>query len=373
MKTRISRIIIIAFLCLVSIWMIICKDINFSDKENRYLAQNPKFSPASVMSGKFMSDMEKYMSDQFPLRNSCITLKTSVMKMMGMKKVNGVYLGKSGYLIAGEEKFEKDETEKLVAGINSFAANTNAKVSMMLVPNAISICEKYLPAGIKSSQREVVNSIEEMLSEKINNVDVFSVLEEHNDEQLFYKTDHHWTTEAARYAFMEYGKTMGLDIKKNDFRKYCVAGDFQGTQASNAGVYNLCDNLNIIVPREDKVTYTVSNMEKMEKSATLFDSSKLKEKDKYLVFMGGNYSEVGIETTAKTGKNLLLIKDSFANCMIPMLTPYYDNIIVIDPRYYCDNLNDLVKDNSITEVLFMYNVNSFITDNSLNDILKIKK
>ena len=105
------------------------------------------------------------------------------------------------------------------------------------------------------------------------------------------------------------------------------------------------------------------------KTAVLYDLEKLKEKDKYGVFFGGNYGMVDIRTTADTTERLLIFKDSYANCLVPFLTPYYREIIMIDPRYYYGDIRQVIKENKITGVLYLYNGNTFVGDNSISGVL----
>lgn len=370
MRKSISRFATIAFLCFVPIWMLIVKDKTFSDKENRYLAGFPKITWSSIVDGSFMDDLETYLADQFPLRNSSITLKTNALRAVGQRKINGVYMGDNGYLIAEEESYDKDSVKKLTQAVNTFSENlSNVNVNVMLVPNAISIYTDKLPSGIKSGQKDTIDMVYGGLDENINPVDVYSTFRKYRDYQLYYKTDHHWTTKGAKFAFDEYADVTGLDTENVEYDTYCVSDNFQGTQASNCGVYSSNDIINICVPHDSEGSYIVNYVYETKKTTTLFDIDKLKEKDKYLVFMGGNYAEVDIDTASQSDRNLLVIKDSYANSFIPMLTPYYKKIIVVDPRYYYDNIYDLVSSNNINEVLFLYNVNSYVTDNSLYDML----
>ena len=101
----------------------------------------------------------------------------------------------------------------------------------------------------------------------------------------------------------------------------------------------------------------------------MYESSALDQKDQYEVFFGGNHSRIDITTPLDENKNLLIFKDSYANCLIPFLQPYFRSIIVIDPRYYYDDIDSLITDNSITDILFLYNVDTFMTDTSLADVL----
>lgn len=352
------------------VWMLISKDVDFSDKENRYMAKFPKISIKTISDGSFMEDFETYLTDQFPVRDACITLKTNALRLLGQRRINGVYIASKGYLIAEEDKYDTDALDKLTQTVSDFAVDSDADVKFMLVPNSSLIYEERLPYGIKSSEDATIERVKNMLSDKAGFVDVRGALYEGKGKQLYYKTDHHWTTEGAYIAFEEYAKAAGLDISSVQYESYCVSGDFQGTQASNCGVYSSSDVVNICVPKGSEGSYIVNYVDETKKTATLFDMSKLEEKDKYLVFMGGNYSRVDISTKTKNGRRLLLIKDSYANCFVPMLTPYYEEIIVIDPRYYYDDIYQLMADNSVSDVLFLYNVNSFVTDNSLEEVLK---
>lgn len=368
MKKNSIRIITIIFLCIIPVWMILCKDVMFSDKENRNLAGFPKLSFQTLANGEFMDDFETYLADQFPVRDWCVSLKTSVLMVTGKRLINDVYIAGDNYLIAKESDVREDKLLDMTNTIDYFAGKLeNVNVSLMLVPNASLVYEAKLPYGAKSNEKEVLKFVKNNLSDKVNYINVYDTLMQNKSEGLYYKTDHHWTSKGAYFSFLEFAKTNGITPVNYEF--YPVTGAFQGTQASNSGVYNTFETVSICVPENSVGTYIARYVNEDKTTTNLFDKSKLSEKDKYQVFMGGNYAEVDISTTAATGKNLMIIKDSYANCFIPMLTPYYDKIIVIDPRYYYDDIYMTAKINKINEVLFLYNVNSFVDDNSLRDII----
>ena len=110
-------------------------------------------------------------------------------------------------------------------------------------------------------------------------------------------------------------------------------------------------------------------VEEGEKTTSIYDSESLKEKDKYTVFFGGNHARIDISTTQKERRNLLLFKDSYANCMVQFLLPYYQNIVIIDPRYFYESVDNIIESYSITDILFLYNVDTFLGDNSIADVL----
>ena len=371
MKNNAVKILVIAFLCFVLIWMIASKDISFSEKENRNMASKPEYSWTAVSDGTYMDDFETYLADQFPLRDTCVSVKTAVSRLVGKRLINGVYIGEGGYLIQEEADVDYTHLRELVEAVNAFASDIeDVDVNFMLVPNAVSVYEDKLPYGMTSGQKDTLELVELMLSDDVDYINVYDALKKQTGINLYYKTDHHWTTRGAFVAFETYADANALGMSDVVYRFYNVTNSFQGTQASNSGVYSTMESIEICVPYGQEGNYLVNNMETGNKTATLFDASKLTQKDKYLVFMGGNYSQVNISTLADTGRNLMVIKDSYANCMIPMMTPYYDKIVVIDPRYFYDNIYEVMEINGINEVMFLYNVNSFVEDNSLIDILK---
>lgn len=372
MKRNSVRTLTIIFLCVIPVWMIICKDIVFSPKENRKLAQFPKVTWQSIVNGDFMDDFETYLADQFPIRDWCISVKTTALRITGKRLINDVYISDDGYLIAKESLVDNGKIIELTNSMNEFAeAMEGVKVNFMLVPNASLVYEDKLPYGMKSDEDTTIKLIRDRMTDKVNYIDVVPTLLDHKDDGLFYKTDHHWTTRGAYYAFYEYAKQM--DISPVQYEFYNVANTFQGTQASNSGIYSTYENVEICVPNRSAGNYVVRYLDNNLKTASLFFKDKLDEKDKYQVFLGGNYAQVEITTDAGTGKNLMIVKDSYANCMIPMLTPYYDKIIIIDPRYFYDDIREIIKINKVNEVLFLYNVNSFVEDNSLVDVLNKKQ
>ena len=123
------------------------------------------------------------------------------------------------------------------------------------------------------------------------------------------------------------------------------------------------------MPKNIEIQYLVSDSDQEEKRPTVYNKSALKQKDKYQVFFGGNHALVDITTANETKDRLLIFKDSYANCFVPFLLPYYNEIVMVDPRYYYDNVEALMSSKGITDVLFLYNMDTFLTDNSIADVL----
>lgn len=364
---------IVAFICLVNL---ITRDKPFSEKENRMLEQKPKVTVAGIENGRFMDQYESYKSDQFAGRNLWVSLKTNVDLLLGKRESNGVFKGKEGYLLEDIAVPNQEQLDENLEAMKEFSDDyPNVPFYMLLVPNAANILSDKLPfLAVTEDQQRQFEDIRKSLGGEYVWVDAQKALRKHKDEEIYYHTDHHWTTLGANYVCQELAKYMELDTSKApELEPYAVTADFNGTLSATSGyrsgykepIYIYCAK-----EPEDAVETVVTYTEEQRKTATLYDSSKLEGKDKYGVFLGGNFSMVDIRTTADSTDRLLLVKDSYANCLIPFLVPYYREIIVIDPRYYYGNIYQVMKENNITSVLFLYNGNTFVEDNSISGVLE---
>ena len=367
---KLARVFVIA-IGMIVILNIIKPSKDFSDSENRVLAQRPKLTWESVKSGKYMSEFETYVSDQFILRNRWISLKLLEDKALGKKESNGVYLGKKGHLMEVLSEPDWENVERNVKSISDFAKeNKKIPVYMTVVPNAAYILEDKMPfkAPVRN-QSEDLAQIKEWAGKKVKFVDVTKTMQEHADEQIYYKTDHHWTSLGAKYAFETIAKEMKIDDVAKSYNIHTVADDFEGTLASKSGYHGSEDKVQVYEPKKMKTKYMVYYVDEGEKSTSIYSSKALEEKDKYTVFFGGNHPRVEISTTNEEPRNLLIFKDSYANCFVQFLLPHYQNIVIIDPRYFYDSVDTIIEGYGITEVLFLYNLNTFVTDTSIADVL----
>lgn len=374
---KISAVLCLSFLVILVLVMaliLFLPDRQMSEKENRVLAQKPVFTLSSVTSGKFMKDFESYLTDQFPIRDKIISFKTFIDRSVGKKEENGVLIGKNGFLFEQQTGYDSKNVKALTSAISKFSTdNKSLKQAFLLSPNSTYVLSDLLPSGIEpQSQKKQLDAVRKRLSQsKLSWVDCAAVFDARKDKtELFYRTDHHWTTKAAYLAFKELAGTWNFSLKNTKYEMYSVSDTFQGTLASSSGVGSSTDEIRICIPTKPAISYVVSFESSSKKTATFFDKEKLNQKNQYEVFLGGNYDKVIISTSADTDNTLLLFKDSYANCMLPMLTPFFSKIVVIDPRYFSDSLSAMMKEYSFTHVLFLYNLNTFLADNSLVDTLK---
>lgn len=366
-------LILLFLICLLNI---VWPSREFSEKENRMLEQKPELTLSGIESGRFMKQYESYQSDQIAGRDLWVQLKTRVDLLMGKRESNGVYKGKSKYLMEDIKTPNQEQMEHNLASMCSFQeAYPDIPMYMMLVPNAANVLSDKLPSfAVTRDQDKDFAEIQKALKGHLTWVDVSSAMKDHKSENIYYHTDHHWTSLGAKYGYEALAEALQLDTSKEvELKPYAVSDSFNGTLSATSGYETGYEEpMYVYLPKEEGTgpEVVVSYVEEQEKKATLYDTSKLKEKDKYAMFLGGNSGLIDIRTTADSTDRLLIVKDSYANSLVPFLTPYYREIFMVDPRYYYGDIHEIMENNKITSVLFLYNGNTFVEDNSISGVLE---
>lgn len=357
----------ILFIFTVSIWNLCATDQPFSEQENRPLSQQPPLTLTGILSGKFMSDYEAYLSDQFAGKIGWITLKAHVEQWLGKHETNGIFVTKDGFLL---EKFTKedDSLERNLELVMDFSKSTKGrKVSLMLVPTSVEFYKEKLPLFAQvASQEEVLETVENDLAESVQLLNIYSALAKHLNEAIYFKSDHHWTMRGAYYAYAEAAVTLGFTpYSLADFSRKEVSTNFFGTYAAKAVGFPIQpDTIEVFHPRFP-VQYTVSYGAAEEVTDSLYHWSALQKRDQYSLFLNGNHRLLTIQSHVKNGRKLAVLKDSYANVFIPFLANHYEEIHVIDLRYFHSGLNDYLEENNLDDILLLYNIPNFITDTNL--------
>ncbi|MGM9973242.1 MAG: DHHW family protein [Clostridiaceae bacterium] len=376
MKSKIITILFIVLLGGLSIVNLLTPKRSFSEGENRFLAQKPNLTLESILNNTFSKEYEKYITDQFALRDMWVSVKNKVEIYLGKKDNGRVYFGKEGYLIEkhSEEDIDKELINKNISYIKKFIEEIEEFVSrdninMIIAPTIDGVQKDKLPDYAEVyNQEELLSSLEESFSH-INYIDVKEALERNKDKYIYYRTDHHWTTYGAFLAYREWCDNKGIAVDINDYNIQTVTDDFLGTTYAQANLLlGTPDTIDIYEPVE-KVDYTLEFNLGEKVTDTLYDYSKLEGRDKYGIFLGGNDPIVKIKSSNENGKKLIVIKDSYGNSFVPFLAQDYEEIHVIDLRYYNGEVRKYIEDNDIQEVLFLYNTISFIQD---RNFIKLK-
>ncbi len=376
MKMKIQNIITTVIFCGLIASLTVASLVNpvrtHSESENRNLAQFPKFTWEALFNEdddkKWTLKYEEFVTDQFVLRDSWISIKTAAEKLIGKKDSGGVYFGKDGYLI---EKYEQnmEQTEANIAVLQGMLEKLGDKynVKVMLAPTASLVLEDKLPIFAPVwDQAGLIDRVSELGSF----VDVRDVLDSHKDEYIYYRTDHHWTSLGAYYAYTELCKTLGiepLEIGEGGLTKETLSSEFLGTLASKV---NYSGSFDILDTYHTDLKLEVNYNQGQRKTDTLYERSFLNKRSKYSVFLNENQPYVEITTENKNGKTLVMVKDSYSHCMVPMLVNHYERIVLIDFRGMNTGLISGVipmieKGGEIDDIVILYNAKNFTEERTL--------
>lgn len=349
----------------------------YSETENRSLAQLPEFSFEALFTekdeDKYTLKYEEFITDQFVLRDAWIAVKNYSELALGKKDSGGVYFGTDGYLI---EKHELDSTqlEANLGYLEAFLENTkdDYNVRVLIAPTASLVMADKLPLFAPVwDQGALLDSLSE-LDGFIDVRDIFALKQLDTPAtdpiQLYYRTDHHWTTEGAYYSYLELCRSLGIEPVQ-DFTKTVLSDSFYGTLSSKVNIKTDPDTL--YTYETDLGLKVVYNGDPSTETDTLYELRHLDTKSKYSVFLNENQPMVEINTECKNGKTLLLIKDSYAHCMVPMLVNNYENLLILDLRTakggIVTNFIPMFEEMgySIDDIVVLYNAENFTEDKNL--------
>jgi len=373
MKTIIG-ILMLALLIGMAVFHFVQTDKAYSSKEKRTLQQLPELTLETLTDGSWMEKMGIYLADQFPLRDTWMAFESNFSVLLGKTQSNGVYYSQNDRLI---EQFETPDVvlrQKTLDAVNQFGENIpNSHLYFCLVPTAITIYEEDLPLFVEDGiEQSYLDAFSEGLSEHIQFIAVTDALKNQKETgtSVYYRTDHHWTTEGAYAAYKEIAQTIGWETAELD--KGVVCNQFRGSLSASSG-YSTHNLDAITLYQNEKTSVFVHHGDTREVTSSLYDIEKLDSDNPYEVFLGGNESTITIETSAEADRTLLLFKDSYANALIPFLIDHYSTIQVVDPRYYNDSLEALFTQYQYDDVLFLYNANTLSKSEDLCILLGDKK
>ena len=338
-------------LCMLTGYIIMPQN-DFSEMENRFLQKRPAVSVPGLYDGSFMDAFETYTNEQIPLRSVFVKCKAVCVWLTGSSENDGIAKGEDAYLF-DKVPSVSDKLARNIAAIKGFVTSADRDVYIAIAPTSTWINEEKLPSGMPVlDERACADLLKKELEgeSKAHIIDLYEPLMQHAGEQLYYRTDHHWTTKGAGYAYRAIAESMGLEAKDISRYERHEAYDFLGTHyAKYKGIFVVPDVIEYYdVPidaleLEDKTVYD------------LIDADKLSGYDKYGAFMYGNDGRYVVRANKGLGKNLYIFKDSYANCLIPYLVMNYDNITVMDMRYFGGNVSNELSADPDADVLLMYN------------------
>ena len=339
-------------------------DKTFSEKENRQLQTLPKFSFSSLFSGSFATRFESYCSDQFAGRDIWIETKAGAELMQGKQQNNGVFLC-GDRLIEPFAAPQADALERAVQAADSLS-DTGVPVSLALIPTAAQIYADILPDGAPNDDQQAV--FDSAYSQTVlNTTDLFSALTAHAGEYIFYRTDHHWTSLGAYYAANALRSSWGLpEIDQATLTPEAVSDSFCGTLYSSSGFFWIApDKMETLIAAPESSSVTRYETNGTEQTLPLYNYDKLTVKDKYTFFLGGNIPCAVVDTGTENAPSLLILRDSYADSLVPFMTDAFSEIHLIDLRYYTGSVREYIAENAVDRVLLLYSTDNFCSDSSL--------
>ncbi len=343
-------------------------DRSFSELENKNLQQSPSFSIQSLVNNTWTAEYNVYVREQFVGRDFWISAQSFIERALLQKQeIGGILIGGDGMLFPAVFQLTGDEETQLqknMEAFTDFADRQNGNVTFMVVPASNMIYPENMPDHVPMyDQNGCMDYIYSAMEPHAETIDLRETLLSDKEKYLFYRTDHHWTTEGALLAYREYCEAKGMKASAWDDADRISVDGFYGTSYSASRVWNAApDTLTYYKNPSELSVYQVLGENQFELSYTddLYDEEKLDVRDKYACFLHGNN---GYSTIKGNGKgSVLVVKDSYANCFVPFLTENYDRIDVIDPRNYNYSLDSLIQTNQYDDILLLYGLQNVIAD-----------
>ncbi|MCL1952298.1 MAG: DHHW family protein, partial [Oscillospiraceae bacterium] len=373
--------------------------------ENRDLEPAPKFSVKALFFDHLPDSVARWYSDTFPGRERLVGAASSIRDLRGLNG-DSIHFGvgslqdfedepeeptvpaaappgettttevtvpevpdqegevKSGLLVLGDTVlelygFSSKAMTRYANLVNRFARTYGITTSVLVTPTNVAF---KLPARYKSmsnDQKAALEFLAEKLDPDINNVWVYDTMAKHSGEYLYFRTDHHWTGLGAYYAYVEFCKSRGFTATPLEsyetFEHYPFLGSFYRTVGGDPKLKANPDTLTVY---RVKVPYTMTCYPdgpdgKSFQASLSSTSESLPESEKYMAYASGDNPYTKIVTENQTGRKLLLIRESYGSAFTPFLAENYDEIHIVDFRYYRNDISRLIRDADITEALFI--------------------
>ncbi len=375
-KGRLLTVVFIVWIFAFSLAGFLLPDTDFSESENRFLTQLPAFSLESLLSGRFTSDFESYLNDQFVGRDLFVTISEAMRFGVGLRETGEVYVCANGALVQKTNRLEQEQAERNARLVGAFAQSAETPVVFALIPDAAELLASLLPAGAPhANERALIDALYTASGANeayaaVKTADILGALCAREPAALYYRTDHHWTSLGAYYGYAALSEVLGFaPTALSDYAPETVSTDFYGTLYSKAPLWWLQpDSIERYAP---EAGITVASYGGAQQGETgLYVPENLAKKDQYTYFLGGNAPRVVVKTAVKDAPRLLILRDSFADSAVPFLAAHFSELHLLDARYYKLPLSAYMEENGIDLALVLYSVKTFCEDTNLPLVLE---
>ncbi len=381
-----------------------------SATEKRDLATFPALSLSGIWDGSWFSDVETWYADSYPMREKLIAAGTNIENLYGIRN-SAIYVAAPSTQTQTTDQSQQTDSNSTASGsatassteetdaggaitiqpesagtiyvadgrgfelyysnhdsldayasmINTVADNLgdNADVYVMGIPNSFGI---MLDESIQSSmgcplQSDETEYIYDQINDNVKKIEIYDTLRAHNDEYLYFRTDHHWTQRGAYYAYTKFCEAKGITAHSlDDYESKSYEG-FLGTfyAASNQSpeLGNNPDTVETFIPIATNDEVITDSDGKTYDRNIVGDADSLGTESKYLCFIGGDQPLVEIDNPdINDGSACILIKESYGNAFAPFLADHYDKVYIVDYRYSSADLTALAKQQTSCDVIF---------------------
>lgn len=368
-----SKIICIIFALLIfgfSVLDILAPDREFSEWENRSLAQSPKLTFNTLASGEFGKAYEEYITDQFPLRDILVKAKFVSDSALGKKDSGGVYITESA-LYSVQPQPDMKIVDKNIMAIDNFSLTNDLSTFLLTVPSSTYIYSDLLPHfSPVVDEGEIFSHIENNLN-SAEFINVENKIFENRESYIYFRTDHHWTSEGALIGYNSFLNALGKPLlNKDDFTINEISASFEGTLTSKSGAIGIEKDIIQRYDRKSEASVEIFNGVESTSYPSIYFDEYIDKKDKYSYYLGTNQPIVRVKTDSEGGK-LLVFKDSYAHIMLPLMLGEWSEIVLVDLRYVRNPIGVLLKNvtgydiGNFDTALFLYSTETFTTQDNM--------
>lgn len=365
-KSLIIIIVFAVFISTVSIaTFVTAPHRDYLEDEKRLTAEMPEYSTEGFLDTSYLTAFEKYVEDRIFGRSFFVGANAYLNLVSGSNILESVYYCEDGYLINAPKALNEKTVTNNISRFEEFSKEINLPAKMIIVPSPGYVMKSILPDKDASYCDDYIFSFAKDTLSHTELIDVREALRNsfEKGDSLYYKTDHHLTSLGCYALYSEFMKSGDLKPREKDEFRVEVCDNFCGTTRASGGYFLTKGDKIELWHSGEELRVSVSDGKEYKKSQNdFFFREHLEKDDKYPVFADGNHALTRIENTGKEGKNLLIIKDSYAHCTASFLSCEYQNIYMVDLRYYRLPVSEFIKENKIDELLFLYGADTINTD-----------
>lgn len=390
-----------------------------SNIEKRTLTKFPEFSLQAIQNGQYFEQIGTWYADTFPMREDLISYNAQIKSLYGIKttqmigsvrqkanaqtttpaktkvkashdkvtkrrgvdeQLDNIYIsGDSAYSLYG---FNQSACETYAQTVSDLSKRLGSQVQIydVVVPTSseIYLDKRTIKELGGHNEKQAINYIYKHLSKNIEAVDAYRAIDDHSKEYLYFRTDHHWTARGAYYAYQALMEKMGKKPSKlSDYKRRSFKGFLGTSYAYSNQAPVLKKHPDIVHTYQPKATNKMKYLDRegnFQDGKIIADARPYDEASKYMAFIAGDepFEEIH-NPKLHDNSSCVVIKESFGNAFVPFLVNNFENVYVVDYRYYEGTIPNLVQAKGIRDVIFLNNISAASTDSLIAGMQEVSQ